>query len=177
MLVPLWGMQELNAVWHLTHICMELPACCVWLPLEPQLEWKHQTSWWTFHTTTGCNPGVTSQLGAADCCLPPDLHDSLSCSGPLLRSAYQSSISAARIREGEPSCNFWIYDGLHVPSLRFWARVGWGRSQQVKRRSTHEWSEVNSPRSSAQHLFLCARHKNATRDLCICPTLSPRFRV
>lgn len=92
MLVPLWGMQELNAVWHLTHICMELPACCVWLPLEPQLEWKHQTSWWTCHTTTGYNPGVTSQLGAADCCLPPTYMTAcrvaaLSCA-PHTRAAY-----------------------------------------------------------------------------------------
>lgn len=75
----------------------------------------------------------------------PDLHDGLSCPGPLLRSAYQSKISAARIREGEPSGNFGIHADLHVPSLRFWARAGRGRSQQVKHRSTREWSEVNSP--------------------------------
>lgn len=74
---------------------------------------------------------------------PPDLHDGLSCSGPLLRSAYQSSISAAGIREGELSCHFWIYASLHVPSLRFWARVGKGRSPQVEHCSTREWSEVS----------------------------------
>lgn len=165
MLVPLWGIQELNA-----HICMELPACCVWLPLEPQLEWKHQTSWQTFHTTTGWS---WSQQSAGSCWLLTACHVlALSCALHT-RAAYLQHASG----RGEPNCNFWIYAGVHVPSLRFWARVGRGRSQQLERHSTRERSEVNSPRPPAQHLFLCARHKNATRDLCIRPALSPRFRV
>lgn len=31
-----------NVVWRAAHVCLERPACCVWLPLELQLEWKPQ---------------------------------------------------------------------------------------------------------------------------------------
>lgn len=78
-------------------------------------------------------------------------------------AAYQQLAS----ERGSWAVILWIYAGLHVPSPRFWARVGRGRSQQVDHRSTREGSEINAPRTSAQHWFLCARHKNATRHLCI----------
>lgn len=154
MLASLWGKDA-------AHICTELPACCVWF------FWKHS---WNENIKHPDKPFPQQQAvilesevgpGAADCCLslPPDLHDSLSCTGPLLHSAYQSSISAARIREGEPICNFWIYAGLHAPSLRFWARAGRGRSQQVKHRSTRGWSKVNCPKSSAVFVPLSTQQK------------------
>lgn len=103
---------------------------CLTFYCEQQLEWKYQPSCRTSHTTTGCNPGVRGQPAPADCC-PPHIHVGLSCTDPLLRSTYQSSVSAAHIRQGEQSRNFWIYAGLHVPSQRFWANAGGRSPQQV----------------------------------------------
>lgn len=76
---------------------------------------------------------------------PPPIHGGLSCTDPLLRSTYQSSISAAHIRQGELSRNFWIYAGpsraiAEIPGRRWTPQASTGRS-------THGWSEGNSPRS------------------------------
>lgn len=166
MLVPLWGIQALNV-----HICMELPACCVWLPLEPQLEWKHQTSWQTFHTTTGCDPGVRSQPGPADCWRPVMYWPS-----PALRIPEQH-ICSTHQRGGSRAV---IFGFMPVFMCRPWdpgpelEEAGLNRSNAT--------AHANGQRSipPGPRLSICSFvHviKNATRNLCIRPAFSPCFHV